>query len=155
MRDVLRIQEDCYVEIEPESRGSLEAKIVASPGTCLLAENADGVVGYLIAVPVRYPDLPALNAPSFHLETDVDTLYIHDLAVAATGRGTGAGRALVLSVLDAARSRGLASACLVAIQDSVPYWEQFGFQVNGKPPGRVAAKLASYGADAQLMQAAF
>jgi hypothetical protein len=72
MPDVLRLQEDCYVEIEPQSRESPEAKILASPGTCLAAETAetaDGVAGYLIAVPVRHPDLPALNAPSLHLAT--------------------------------------------------------------------------------------
>ena len=153
MPDVLRIQDGCYVEIEPESRESLQAKILASPGTCLVAESAAGVVGYVIAIPVRYPDLPALNAPTFQPATAADTLYIHDLAVADAGRGTGAGRALVRSAIDAAKGRGLASACLVAIQGSMPYWEQFGFEKVAAPPDRVAAKLASYGPAAQLMRA--
>lgn len=153
--DVLRIQSDCYVEIEPESRQSLQAKILASPATCLVAETVEGVAGYLIAVPVRYPDLPALDAPTFQVAADADTLYIHDLAVANLGRGTGAGRAMVRSAMDTAKARGLRSACLVAIQRSAPYWQHLGFEVVEAPAGRVAAKLASYGAAAQLMRASF
>ncbi|HET8744457.1 MAG TPA: GNAT family N-acetyltransferase [Ramlibacter sp.] len=153
MDDVLRIQAQCYSEIVPESRASLRAKVHASPGTCFVAEAAAGVVGYLIAVPVLYPELPALNAPSFEAARDTDTLYIHDLAVADAGRGTGAGQALVRAAMAAAKARGLEKACLVAIQGSVRYWEQFGFEPVAAPPDHAAAKLASYGAAARLMQA--
>lgn len=153
MPDVLRIQDACYSAIEPESAESLRAKILASPHTCFAAVTAAGVVGYLITVPVLYPDLPALDAPTFEVPPDADTLYLHDLAVTDAGRGVGAGRTLVLSALDAGRARGLASACLVAIQDSVRYWERFGFAAVVPPGDRVAAKLASYGATAQLMRA--
>jgi predicted N-acetyltransferase YhbS len=152
LREVLRIQDECYVEIEPESRESLQAKLLASPGTCLVAATAAGVVAYLIAVPVRYPELPALNVPYFQVASDADTLYIHDLAVADTGRATGAGRALVRAALDAARARGLSRACLVAIQGSAPYWKQFGFEQTEARTTAVAAKLASYGAGARLMR---
>ena len=50
--DVLRIQDHCYTEIEPESFDSLQAKMLASPSTCLIAESREGAVGYLIAVPI-------------------------------------------------------------------------------------------------------
>jgi len=153
MADVLRIQDQCYLEITPESGASLRAKVLASPNTCFAAEAAAGVVGYLIAVPILYPDLPALNSPSFEIARDADTLYIHDLAVADCGRGTGAGRTLVRSAMIAAGARGLRNACLVAIQDSVRYWAQFGFTPVAPPSDRVAVKLASYGVAAQLMRA--
>ena len=153
MADVLRIQAACYREIVPESEASLRAKVLASPATCFVAEAAAGVVGYLISAPVRFPDLPALDATNFQVAADADTLYIHDLAIADAGRGTGAGQAMVRAAIDAARSRGLGKACLVAIQDSLRYWERFGFESVTTPPGRVAAKLASYGAAARLMRA--
>lgn len=154
LSDVLRIQALCYREIEPESRESLRAKVVASPGTCFLAETDAGVVAYLITVPVRFPHLPALDAPTFELAADADTLYIHDLAVAETGRGTGAGQALVRASIETARARGIRSACLVAIQGSAGYWQQFGFAAVVPPTGKAVAKLASYGPSAQLMRAA-
>jgi ribosomal protein S18 acetylase RimI-like enzyme len=152
MADVLRIQEYCYTEIEPESSESLQAKIVASPATCLLAESSEGAVGYLIAVPIVYPNLPALNAPMFELSKGADTLYIHDLAVASAGRGKGVAQALVRTAIDAAKRSGLARACLVAIQNSQKFWEQFGFEVVAEPANELKAKLASYGAGAQLMR---
>ena len=153
MADVLRIQDYCYTEIEPESSESLQAKIVASPATCLLAESSEGAVGYLIAVPIVYPNLPALNAPMFELSTGADTLYIHDLAVASAGRGKGVAQALVRSAIDSGKRSGLSKACLVAIQNSQSFWEQFGFEVVAEPANELKAKLASYGADAQLMRA--
>lgn len=151
--EVLRIQAQCYTAIEPESAQSLRAKIEASPATCLLAQAGTGAVGYLIAVPVRAPYLPALDAPRFELAADADTLYLHDLAVAPEGRGTGAGKALVRSARAAGCASGLRKACLIAIQGSVPYWQEFGFEPVTAPEAGLAAKLASYGAGAQLMAA--
>lgn len=149
--EVLRIQAQCYTAIEPESARSLRAKIEASPGTCFLAQAGTGAVGYLIAVPVRHPHLPALDAPDFELAADADTLYLHDLAVAAEGRGTGAGKALVHSARAAGFANGLRKACLIAIQDSVPYWKRFDFEAVPPRDAGLAAKVAGYGAGAQLM----
>lgn len=152
MADVLRIQEYCYTDIEPESSGSLQAKILASPGTCLIAESIEGAVGYLIAVPIVYPRLPELNAPKFELSVDPDTLYIHDLAVDRTGRGKGVAQALVRASIDTAKRSGLSGACLVAIQRSETFWQQFGFMAVAQPADELLPKLASYGTDAKLMR---
>ncbi len=62
LADVLRIQDYCYTEIEPESRESLQAKILASPSTCLIAESSEGPVGYLIAVPIHVRPTESLPA---------------------------------------------------------------------------------------------
>jgi ribosomal protein S18 acetylase RimI-like enzyme len=153
MADVLRIQDYCYTEIEPESLKSLQAKILASPDTCLIAESSEGAVGYLIAVPIVYPHLPTLNAPTFELSADADTLYIHDLAIHGAGRGTGIAQALVQASIDAAKRSGLSRACLVAIQNSQSFWGQFGFEIVAPRGSEISPKLASYGADAQLMRA--
>ena len=153
MADVLRIQDYCYTEIEPESFESLEAKILASPNTCLIAKSSEGAVGYLIAVPILYPYLPALNSPTFDLSADADTLYIHDLAVDGAGRGKGVAQALVRASIDAAKRSGLSRACLVAIQNSQSFWEQFRFETIAEPAVELIPKIASYGADAKLMRA--
>lgn len=153
MADVLRIQDDCYTEIEPESLESLQAKILASPKTCVLAESIEGALGYLIAVPIVYPHLPALNAPTFELLAGADTLYIHDLAVASAGRGNGVAQMLIRDAIEAGKRIGLSKACLVAIQNSQKFWAQFRFETIAEPPDALIPKLASYGAGAQLMQA--
>jgi ribosomal protein S18 acetylase RimI-like enzyme len=152
MADVLRIQESCYTEIEPESCDSLQAKMMASPSTCLIAESSEGAVGYLIAVPIVYPNLPALNSPTFELAAGADTLYIHDLAVDRAGRGQGVAQALVRASIDAAKRDGLPRACLVAIQNSQSFWEQFGFETVEAPADALMRQLASYGAGAKLMR---
>ena len=152
MADVLRIQDYCYTEIEPESFDSLQAKILASPSTCLIAESSEGAVGYLISVPITYPNLPALNSPTFELAAGADTLYIHDLAVDRAGRGKGAAQSLVRASIDAAKRSGLSRACLVAIQNSQSFWEQFGFETVAEPADELIPKLTSYGADAKLMR---
>lgn len=149
---VVRIQAECYTEIVPEQPASLAAKMQGAPGTCFAAE-AHQVVAYLIAVPVVFPHLPMLDAPAFALPPGADTLYLHDLAVAPAGRGTGAGEALVRSALRAGAASGLRQACLVAIQGSVRYWQRFGFETMAVPSPAIAAKLASYGPAAQLMTA--
>ncbi len=153
MADVLRIQESCYSEIEPESSESLQAKILASPATCLIAESSEGALGYLIAAPIIYPQLPALNSPTFSLSVGADTLYIHDLAVASGGRGKGVAQTLVRASIDTAKRSGLSRACLVAIQNSQNFWAQFRFETVTEPPDTLLPKLASYGANAQLMRA--
>jgi predicted N-acetyltransferase YhbS len=153
MADVLRIQKDCYTDIEPESAESLLAKIVASPATCLIAESSEGAIGYLIAVPIIYPHLPALNSPTFKHSVGANTLYIHDLAIANAGRGKGTAQAMVRAVIATAKLSGWSRACLVAIQHSRQFWEQFGFETVVTPCSKITPKLASYGAGARLMQA--
>lgn len=149
--EVLRIQDACYTEIVPESAASLLAKLRATPATCFVAQMQAGVAGYLIAAPVAYPALPALDAPTFSPPAQPDALYLHDLALSASARGTGAGRALVQQALAQARASRLPLACLVAIQQSAPYWQLFGFRAVTPPRPAVAAKVASYGAGAELM----
>ena len=149
--DVARIQQECYGVAHIETAQSLAAKWRASPGTCFIAEAGRGVVAYLVAVPVRYPALPAWNAPSIEVPADADALYLHDLAVSRQARGWGAGRTLVEAALQRARADGYPQACLVAVQDSTAFWQGFGFEVVLPPTSQVEAKLATFGASARLM----
>lgn len=148
---VLRIQAESYTEIVPESAQSLLAKLRAAPASCFVAQSDAGVVGYLIAVPVAFPTLPALDAPECMLPARPDALYLHDLALSPAARGTRTGGLLVERVLEHARGKQWPLACLVAIQQSAAYWEGWGFRPVPAPGPEVARKLASYGGGAQLM----
>jgi ribosomal protein S18 acetylase RimI-like enzyme len=151
--DVLRIQGECYTDIEPESPDSLRGKILASPGTSFIAKSVEGVIGYLISVPIVYPQLPPLNSSVFTRPTHSDTLYIHDVAVSRCGRGTGVAQAMVRESMKAAKDQGVSQACLVAIQNSHHFWEQFGFNIAVTSDVRAAKALSSYGSGAKLMHA--
>lgn len=148
---VLAIQADCYIAIEPESAGSLLAKLRASPATCFIAARGGEPLGYLIALPWQAQDPPPLNAADCELPDAPDCLYLHDLAVAAGGRALGVGRELVAAFLRRLQVSRLGLAGLVAIQDSAPYWARYGFRVVPPSP-RLAAKLASYGAGVHYME---
>ena len=151
LAEVLRIQAACYTEIVPEGVAAYEAKLRAPGARCFVAEQAGTMLAYLVAVPVAWPALPALDDPHYVQPPDADALYLHDLAVDPRARGTGAGAALVQAFLAAVVADGWARAGLVAIQGSVPYWACFGFDTIATVDDAVRRKLASYGPDARLM----
>ena len=148
---VLEIQAACYTEVTPESKTSLAAKLAASPSTCFIASFEGARVGYLISLPWEFSNPPLLNAKTCHLPASPDCLYLHDLAVAPTVRRVGAGRALVEAFLDQLAVSSFKRASLIAVQNSAPYWERFGFRAVA-PAEALQAKLASYGLDVKYME---
>lgn len=148
---VMSIQAVCYSGDIPESRASLQAKFDASPTTCLVAESKRRVQAYLFALPWLSSAPPSLNATSCELPAHPNCLYLHDLSVVPALRGTGTGRALIQRFFELQQEYCLSLACLVAVQNSVPYWRRFGFEVVAENP-LFFEKLASYGADARFMR---
>ena len=147
---VLEIQAVCYTAVTPESDASLHAKLRASQSTCFIASHAGAAVGYLIALPWECSNPPALNAETCCLPPTPDCLYLHDLAVAPGARKSGAARALVETCLTQMNVLGLDRASLVAVQDSVSYWERYGFRAV-PPSAPLQAKLATYGTGVAYM----
>ena len=149
--EVVRIQALCYSQIVPESPESLTDKQRLSPDTCLVACTGAGLLAYLLTLPWCAASPPLLDARLDALPAQPDCLYMHDLAVDPTARGSGAGRLLVEQVLMQAQQQGLQQVCLIAIQGSQPYWQRYGF-APVTPDARLAHKLASYGEDVCYMQ---
>jgi predicted N-acetyltransferase YhbS len=147
---VLEIQAVCYTEVTPESDASLHAKLRASQSTCFIASLEGDVVGYLISLPWECSNPPALNATTCRLPRAPDCLYLHDLAVVPGARKSGAARALVEACLTQMTILGLDRASLVAVQNSAPYWERYGFRAV-PPSAPLQAKLATYGTGVAYM----
>lgn len=147
---ILRIQSRCYTAIVPESAQSMGAKLAASPATCFVAQRAGDVIAYLLALPWRFDHPPHLDAPDCVLPDAPDTLYLHDLAVDPTARGSGASQALVKAFLTALTESGIGRASLIAIQGSAPWWEGHGFRAALTTP-TLDARLAGYGSDVRYM----
>ena len=136
---------------QPAGAGNIGIETNVNGGSGSSASlQAEDIDAYLIALPVRWPNFPALNAEPLPSQA-ADTLYLHDLALHPRARGSGVATRLVNQVLVSARQAGLQQAALIAIQGSVPFWQRFGFAVQ-QPDPVLAAKLASYGGSAQLMR---
>lgn len=148
---VLYIQDECYTEIEPESKGSLNSKLMASPSTCFVACVGDDMIGYLISLPWIFAAPPILNAPDCEIPAIPDCLLLHDLAIAPTARKTGAGQALVNKFLSRLRELHFDRATLIAVQSSANYWRRRGFH-SVDTTDSLRKKLSSYGKSVEYME---
>lgn len=147
---MLEIQANCYTELTPESAESLLAKLEASPLTCFIASIEQQPLGYLISMPWVRLSPPLLNASTCQLPSNPDCLYLHDLAVQSTARGSGAGHALIAAFIEQLAALRLHCAALVAVQGSATYWQRYGFRAV-EPSPALRTKLLSYGPDVQYM----
>jgi len=148
---VLEIQAVCYTELIPESEDSMKAKLNASPSTCYVACHRESVIGYLISSPGIFKNPPELNALTFNLPQNPDSLYLHDLAVAPHARMSGAGKALVEKFIAKTGELNFSHASLIAVQDSKSYWQRYGFQ-SVRPSSALRNKLLSYGDKVEYME---
>lgn len=147
---IARIQRECYRDDLLESVESFAAKLSVSPDCCFVAVQQQQVVGYAVAMPWRFGEVPELGSDAYRIPPQSDSLYIHDIAVSTTTRKLGAARHLLNSVMDAAHARRFAQICLVAVQGASSYWSRYGF---ASVPASVTAqrKLSMYGDGATLM----
>lgn len=149
--EVLTIQAQCYTEIEPESKASFNAKLLASPTTCFVAHDGNRIAGYLMSLPWVFSAPPTLNDEKCQQPNKPDCLYLHDLAVAPFTRQLGVGQLLVNRFFEQLQNCKLQRASLVAIQGSVPYWSRYGFQPV-LPDISLKQKLESYGSHVSYME---
>jgi ribosomal protein S18 acetylase RimI-like enzyme len=140
----------CYSADLFESTESLRSKLERSPDSCFVACKNNKVLGYLIAIPALLSSPPLLNTETKKLPEAPDTLYLHDLALMPECRGTGIGAKLVAAFFAAQRAFQLPNAALVAVQNSAPYWQRYGF-ISAETTTDIDGKINSYGWDASYM----
>ena len=123
---ILQVQAQAYTQVPTEQLTVLQSKWRSAPDSCLVAVNEqDKCLAYLLAHPWQGSLPPKLfTAQQSYQGPD---LYLHDLAVATSARGLGLGRQLVQALLALAQQQGVGQLSLVAVQDSVDFWAQFGF----------------------------
>jgi predicted N-acetyltransferase YhbS len=150
MDEILLVQAACYIGDIPESAISLHAKLNASPLSCFVATMNDELIAYLISLPWTSSAPPALNAQVCEIPSQPDCLYLHDLSVHPYARGTGVARALIDCFFARCAQWQMRRTCLVAVQNSAPYWRRFGFQTVPLTP-ILQSKLASYPDEAEFL----
>lgn len=119
------------------------------PAGVHVLEHDGTVCGYTVSHPWRSDSIPALNALIGTIPPDADLFYLHDLALLPAARGTGAAREIVEQLAEHASNHGFVTMGLVAINNSVPFWQRMGFQVvEGVVP---LTKLTTYGDASRYM----
>lgn len=148
---ICRIQAACYLPEFLEDQTAFAAKITVSAKTCWLACWNNEVIGYLISLPVSMHSFPQLNSQEITRVENATLLYWHDLAVHPDYRSTGAGKQLIQHALTLAKQQ-FEEILLIAVQQSHPFWEKFGFHIVHPIPDNLITKVKSFGTDAKLMQ---
>ncbi|HLU34882.1 MAG TPA: GNAT family N-acetyltransferase [Thermomicrobiales bacterium] len=150
LADVARIQRECYSGHFIESVESFAAKLSAHADFSFVAESGGVAVGYVVAFPWTFGEVPELGGLDYTPAPDTDSLYLHDLAVIPAARRSGAADRLFDAVLGAARSAGLERIFLVAIGTASRYWRRHGFEVV-EVDEMLERRLEGYGAGATYM----
>lgn len=149
---VLALQHICYQPDFHEPLDAFESKLRAAPDTCwVISAGHASVQAYLVSLPVADEAYPVLHASQCDASTLPDELYLHDMAISPTLRGSGASRRLLQMAIEQAHSMGLQRLSLIAVQNSASFWMRQGFHARQPTSPQVADKLASFGSDAMLM----
>lgn len=141
----------------PEDAAVFEERLRLYPDGCWVLEangRGDEIAGYLVSHPWRLGAPPVLNSQLGELPAEASTYYIHDLTLLPTARGGGAASGVVRQILTHAVACGFATASLVAVSGSAPFWLSHGFRVIGDDAD-MRRKLQSYGGDAHFMAREF
>lgn len=145
----LSVQKEAYPPFLVEGESVFLSRINLPASYCFAAKRGEELLGYLLAHGWRRqspPDLGALladNVPS-------EVLFIHDLAVSASGRGLRVGQQLITRAFTLAARDGLRSAELIAVEGAADYWRRLGF-VEVPASEELLEKLRAYGALARWM----
>lgn len=134
----------------PEDEAIFADRLALYPAGCHVLDDGAALHGYVISHPWHRSGLPKLNTRLGALPGHCDRFYLHDLALQATARGTGAASRIVAQLAAHAAALGFTRLVLVAVNRSTGFWRHQGFEIVDAPG--LAKDLASYGADARLMQ---
>lgn len=124
-------------------------RLALCPNGCLVLEVNRSVVGYAISHPWLDRQVPALNSLLQAVPTEPSTYYIHDVALLPVARGLGAVNQLLEYLLAAARSHGLSTMSLTAVNNSYDFWIRHGFVALDDPA--LQKKLNSYDLAARFL----
>jgi ribosomal protein S18 acetylase RimI-like enzyme len=133
----------------PEDEPVFAERLALYPAGCFCLADNTGMAGYVLSHPWWPLDVPPLNSLLDTIPAAVETYYIHDLALLPQVRGTGAAPSVVTHLAGHARRSGFATLALVAVNDSVAFWERQGFRVTHD--AALDRKLASYDDAARYM----
>ena len=148
---LLKIQSECYQSDLWENVQSFTAKIETISKFCRVVEIHSEIAAYCLAFPAQMMHFPAWNAQTFLTNPeDADCFYLHDLAISPTWRGRHLAEKLLHAVL-ASRPCKIDKIFLISVQNSIDFWQKFGFKPISPEKCHLTNKVKSYGDNAILM----
>ena len=146
--EIHRIGNAIHAEL-PESPEVFAEKLRLFPEGCFALTEHARVVGYSFCHPWRLRSIPPLNELLVRLPASPDAMLIHDVAVLPEARGRGSTAILVGLIETLANRLDISYLALVSVYNTRAFWARFGFEEIAD--GKLADKLASYGAVARYM----
>lgn len=140
LRDVERVAGTVHLA-HPEDAAVFRERLHLYPMGCLVLDGASVVQGYVLSHPWILGRPPSLNTVLGRLPTAADTFYVHDLALLPGVRATGMATRAVELVAGLAEREGLRTLSLLAVGNSLRFWQRNGFQAVD-----LGIDLSSYGA---------
>lgn len=140
---VVAVQSECYEYLIQEDEETIRARFHTSPNTAWVAEDSHGVCAYLVAYRSRVGKVTPLGG-HFDIPSTPDSLYLHDLAIANRGKGSGLGAALIHCAWDHAQAEGLQYSSLVSVQNSHAFWRRHGYHDFKNLDSAESENLQSY-----------
>lgn len=132
----------------PEDEVVFANRLELHPTGCAVLENGGAIKGYVISHPWVFQAPPALNS-LLTMVSEPSTFYIHDLALLPEIRKSGAGTVAIDMVVARARLMQLPNMTLVAVNNSVHFWQRHDFKIMRD--AELDHKLLSYGEHARFM----
>lgn len=146
---VVGIAEEVHPDY-PEEEHVFAERLALFPDGCRLLVERGEALGYLISHPWSQSSPPALDTRLGTIPDPASTYYIHDLALMPSARGRGLAADAIAAAAACARKMGCPSLSLVAVGNSLGFWEAQGFVTVSNR--RVEQALASYGGGACYME---
>ncbi|MDB5621164.1 GNAT family N-acetyltransferase [Tardiphaga sp.] len=134
----------------PEDAAVFADRLALHPDGCFTLQGDDATIGYVLSHPWHFKQPPKLNAILSRPAMPASTYYIHDLALLPAARKTGAAAAIVKTLAAHARALRLPNMTLVAVNNSVHFWQRQGFDIVVDP--ELERQLRSYDEHACFMR---
>ena len=151
--DVMRIQAQTYGAAFQQDKVVFARRLAARHQCSLGVQRTTDAS--LLAYAAAYWSAPGHITPlngDFELPiAGPSSLYLHDISVLPALAGQKVAHALVVHLIELARSRHMTSMGLVAVQGSARFWQRYGFAEHKITDPTQRQHLASYGAGAHYM----
>lgn len=134
----------------PEDDAILAERLALYPLGCLMLSIDGEPLGYVISHPWAGALPPSLNSLLGRLPARPESYYLHDIALLARARGSGASALAMQELTAQARAERLGEMALVAVGGTSGFWQRHGFEIVSD--AALPEKLASYGEQARFMR---